>query len=168
MTTSIPDPRPPSASQSQEVSRTSPRQPEPSEERPLTPDLLDALRYHLNGRTGLLVLGAGVAALGLTFSWSWLVAVGLAPLLLAVLPCAAMCALALCANRAGGRSCASEQAQAETPPPARSVHTLEASESAPALPEGQRAQTTDPAPRLEAAEPSLTNLERKPKDERNG
>jgi hypothetical protein len=57
---------------------------------------------------GLIIFVAviGLAAIGL--SWSWLVAVGIAPLLLAFAPCAAMCALGLCASRMLGSSCSSE------------------------------------------------------------
>ena len=48
---------------------------------------------------------AGVTG-GAVLGWDWLVAAGLAPLILSVLPCAAMCALGLCAMRGGGgQSC---------------------------------------------------------------
>ena len=71
----------------------------------LTRDLLDAARYYLGGRRGLLIL-AGLALLtGLALNWSWLVAVGITPILIAVLPCLAMCALGLCMNRGSGTSC---------------------------------------------------------------
>ncbi len=69
---------------------------------------LYALRYWLGGRTGVIVSLGLLAAVGLVLGWSWLVAVGIAPLLVAVLPCAAMCALGVCASRLGGRSCSSE------------------------------------------------------------
>ena len=46
-----------------------------------------------------LVLAAAALVAGATLNWSWLVAVGVAPLLLAVLPCVAMCALGLCAHK---------------------------------------------------------------------
>jgi hypothetical protein len=55
-----------------------------------------------------LVLGGSLAPLvaaGLAWQWSWLVAIGVAPLLLSVAPCIVMCALALCMTRMGGRSC---------------------------------------------------------------
>jgi hypothetical protein len=39
----------------------------------------------------MLVLGSG-----LVLNWSWLVAIGLAPIILGVLPCVAMCALGMC------------------------------------------------------------------------
>lgn len=64
--------------------------------------LTDRLPSWLRGRRGLIVLGALVLGLGAAFNWSWLVAAGVAPLLLSVLPCVAMCALGLCMNRMTG------------------------------------------------------------------
>ncbi len=48
-------------------------------------------------------LGGGVLALalGLGLGWDWLAAAGVLPLLLAALPCAAMCALGLCMHGRG-------------------------------------------------------------------
>lgn len=65
-------------------------------------------RHYLGGRRGLIVLS--VAALGAAafFSWGWLAAIGVAPLLLALAPCAAMCALGLCMRNMGGKSCSSD------------------------------------------------------------
>jgi hypothetical protein len=74
--------------------------------RPATTALLgDTVRYYLGGRRGLIALGALALVLGVVFNWSWLVAAGIAPFLLSALPCAAMCALGLCASRAMNRSC---------------------------------------------------------------
>jgi hypothetical protein len=56
-----------------------------------------------------LVLGAavlGVIAAVVAWHWSWLIAIGVAPLLLSVAPCAAMCGLGLCMHRMSGRTCA--------------------------------------------------------------
>lgn len=76
-----------------------------------------------------LVLGA--AALGViiaagAWQWSWLVAIGAAPLPLSAAPCAAMCGLGLCIHRMGNRPCgtAPQGGQAvrealETPPTAQ-------------------------------------------------
>ena len=50
---------------------------------------------------GLTIAGIGVVAAGLALNWSWLVAVGAAPLILSLAPCAAMCALGLCMNMPG-------------------------------------------------------------------
>lgn len=58
----------------------------------------------LRGRPSLIVLAAITLALGAGLNWSWLVAVGVAPLLLSALPCVAMCALGLCMHRMTGRA----------------------------------------------------------------
>ena len=68
-----------------------------------------AVRSYLPGRRGLIAAGAVIVAAGLTFNWSWLVAAGIAPVLLSVLPCVAMCALGLCMNRMVGGSPGSQQ-----------------------------------------------------------
>ena len=62
------------------------------------------------GRHRRLVGGAvalGVTAAAATWQWSWLVAAGIAPLLLSTAPCAVMCGLGLCMGRMGDRSCSS-------------------------------------------------------------
>lgn len=58
---------------------------------------------------------AGIAAVsaGLVLNWGWLTAVGAAPILLSLLPCAAMCALGLCMR--GGTSSACQARSAEIP-----------------------------------------------------
>ncbi len=71
--------------------------------------MVNAIWPHIGGRRGLIVLAIGIAAAGMAMNWGWLVAVGIAPILLFVLPCAAMCALGLCMNKAGGESCSSRQ-----------------------------------------------------------
>jgi len=86
------------------------RQPD-SDDGSLGRGVLYALRYYLGGRRGLLILATLALFGGLVFNWSWLVAVGAAPLLLAALPCAAMCALGLCMNKVTGGSCKSSQAE---------------------------------------------------------
>ncbi len=70
-------------------------------------DLLYALRYYLRSRRGLFVLAGLAIAVGLALNWSWLAAAGIAPTLISVLPCLAMCALGLCMNRMTGGACAS-------------------------------------------------------------
>ena len=52
-----------------------------------------------------LVIAAIALIAGAAVNWSWLAAVGLAPLLLTLLPCAAMCALGLCMHKDAGDSC---------------------------------------------------------------
>lgn len=56
---------------------------------------INRLRTRL-GKRGLIVLGGTVIVAGLALNWSWLVAIGLAPLLLTALPCVVMCAVGVC------------------------------------------------------------------------
>lgn len=83
---------------------TTPRSTE-TKESPLTRDLIQAARYYLGSRRGLLILAGLAIVAGLALNWSWLAAAGIAPILISVLPCLAMCALGLCMNRASGKSC---------------------------------------------------------------
>ncbi|MGH6893729.1 MAG: hypothetical protein ACREEP_15885 [Dongiaceae bacterium] len=62
----------------------------------------------LSRRSVLVLAGSAATLAGAVYSWDWLVALGVAPLLLGVLPCVAMCALGLCMNRAGGQACAKD------------------------------------------------------------
>ena len=71
-------------------------------------DIRLGIGSYLGGPRGLLAAGAVIVAAGLAFNWSWLAAAGIAPVLLSLLPCAAMCALGLCMNRMTGRSCSTE------------------------------------------------------------
>lgn len=63
----------------------------------------------------VLWLSAAIAA-SLFLGWGWLVAVGLSSIVLSLLPCAAMCALGLCAG--SGKKC-SDQTVAKAPPEAQ-------------------------------------------------
>jgi hypothetical protein len=65
--------------------------------RPWPQLILGVLRGFTRDRRVLIAAGVLALVLGAAFNWSWLIAVGVAPVLLAVLPCAAMCALGLCA-----------------------------------------------------------------------
>ena len=62
-------------------------------------------RRYVGGRKGWIALSVAILVAAGILNWGWLVAVGVAPVLLAFAPCAAMCALGLCMNRAGGASC---------------------------------------------------------------
>ena len=68
-------------------------------------DVWALIRYRLRGRRGVLLALAGAS-----FGWSWLVAVGIAPILLGLLPCVAMCALGLCMMGKGAKSSSSDEA----------------------------------------------------------
>lgn len=71
----------------------------------LVQDLIALARYGLMGRRGLIIFGGGLAVGGVFLGWDWLVAAGLAPILLSVLPCVAVCAVAgVCMSRTGSKS----------------------------------------------------------------
>ena len=69
-------------------------------------------RHYLGGRRGLMLLAAIMVSAALYLNWGWLAAVGAAPILLAIAPCAAMCALGLCMKKMVGQSCSNESASA--------------------------------------------------------
>ena len=75
----------------------------------LTRDVLFALRYYLGSRTALLAFAIVALAGGLAFNWTWLVAIGVAPILLSTLPCLVMCAFGVC------MMCRSNKTQSVTP-----------------------------------------------------
>ena len=64
--------------------------------------ILFTSRYGINrlqarlGKRGPIVLGGAVIVAGVALNWSWLVAIGFAPLLLTALPCVVMCAVGVC------------------------------------------------------------------------
>jgi hypothetical protein len=60
----------------------------------------------VHGRRGLILGGAVLLAGGLALGWGWLAAAGIAPVILSLLPCAAMCALGICMMPRGKASCA--------------------------------------------------------------
>jgi hypothetical protein len=53
-----------------------------------------------------LIAAAALLGVAAFLNWEWLAAIGVAPVLLAVAPCAAMCAVGLCMNKMAGKSCA--------------------------------------------------------------
>jgi hypothetical protein len=66
---------------------------------PLWRDALAIARYYLANRWVLLALGGAVLVIGAALNWSWLVAAGIAPILIALAPCAVMCAVGLCSMK---------------------------------------------------------------------
>ena len=78
-----------------------------TDETSLSSDVLAYVRSHLGGRRGLIILAVIALGAGAFSNWGWLVAAGIAPLLLALAPCALMCAAGLCMSKMGGGSCSS-------------------------------------------------------------
>lgn len=75
----------------------------PLEARTATATLWHALTLggRVGRRTSLLALASAGVMAGMYLGWSWLVTAGLAPIVLSLAPCAAMCALGLCMHRSG-------------------------------------------------------------------
>ena len=96
-------------------------------------DILLYLRNLLRDRRVLMAIAAAVIVGGAVLNWGWLVAVGAAPLILALAPCAAMCALGLCAMGKGGKSCGKSETPAQAAdggtPAARQVARREPNDS---------------------------------------
>lgn len=69
----------------------------------------------LGGRRGMIVGAVAVVGAGLAFGWPTLVALGIAPILLSLLPCAAMCALGLCMMGKGRQADSFPSAAAQAP-----------------------------------------------------
>lgn len=63
---------------------------------PATISAGDRVRAWLTSPRGLLLIGIAAIAAGLALGWKWVVALGVAPIVLAFAPCALMCALGLC------------------------------------------------------------------------
>jgi hypothetical protein len=112
----------------------------------LTQEWLQVFRYGLRGRNGVIALIGLALVVGAALYWSWLVAVGIAPLLLTALPCVAMCAIGLCANKIVGGSCSTETNPGAVPKPdGRAAPSLEAGEPDPVpLLADQSAQPDEP------------------------
>ena len=70
------------------------------------------------GRRGLLLAAMALIGAGLWLNWGWVAAIGAAPLILALAPCAVMCGLGLC-MMGGSKSCASKSNPAGEPDPTR-------------------------------------------------
>jgi len=75
------------------------------------------------GMRGWAIIAAALIAAGLALNWSWLAAIGVAPVLLGALPCVVMCAIGVCMMPKGQGSCGNEPTRNElrrddTAPPA--------------------------------------------------
>lgn len=59
----------------------------------------------LTRRRLLLVGAATLMGGGMALNWGWLTAIGLAPILLSLAPCAVMCGLGMCMKGGSGKGC---------------------------------------------------------------
>lgn len=82
-------------------------------ENSLSRDIGNYIRYQLRGRRGLIAAAVAVAVPALWIGWPWLVVAGIAPILIALAPCAIMCALGYCAMRTGSNSNQGEASDAK-------------------------------------------------------
>ena len=67
------------------------------------------------GRRGLILSAMAVIAAGSWLNWGWLTAIGAAPLILSLAPCALMCGLGICCMKSGSKSCGSKSNPAGEP-----------------------------------------------------
>jgi hypothetical protein len=79
------------------------------QESSLVRDWLYAASFYVGRRNMILILAALAIAGGIAMNWNWLVASALAPIVIALLPCAVMCGLGLCAHKLFGASGANER-----------------------------------------------------------
>lgn len=83
----------------------------------LANNFLSMGRHYLGNRMALLSLAVVTIAGGAALNWSWLVAIGVAPILLSALPCLVMCGLGLCMHKKVGGSGQQQVADGPAPPP---------------------------------------------------
>lgn len=67
-------------------------------------------------RTWLVALGAAVLAIGGALNWNWIIAAGVAPFVLSVLPCVVMCSLGLCMVGMANRRASAQQSPDSSSP----------------------------------------------------
>lgn len=87
----------------------------------LSADTFRYVRYQLRGRRGLVVAGTALGGPALWFGWPWLVAAGLAPILIAIAPCAVMCAVGARTMKACGTKNATDASSAPLSRPRHQV-----------------------------------------------
>jgi len=66
------------------------------------------------GRRGLIIGAMALIGAGLWLNWGWVAAIGAAPLVLAIAPCAVMCGLGLCMM--GGSKSGADQTNPDAGP----------------------------------------------------
>ena len=75
-----------------------------SEQRISAPQsLVTRLTRRLRGRRPLLLAGITMLAAGMALNWDWLTAMGAAPIILSLAPCALMCTVGICCIKGGNQ-----------------------------------------------------------------
>ena len=62
----------------------------------------------------LIIAAMSVIGGGMALNWGWLAAIGVAPLILALAPCAVMCGFGVCAMCKSSNSCSKETSSTNT------------------------------------------------------
>lgn len=65
-------------------------------------------------RRAMIIAGMAIIGAGLWLNWGWVAAIGAAPLILALAPCAVMCGLGYCAM-CKSKGCDADKSPAEVP-----------------------------------------------------
>jgi len=63
---------------------------------------ISQLTGRLRGRRRFLVAGIAMLAAGMALNWDWLTAMGAAPIILTLAPCALMCTVGICCRNKEG------------------------------------------------------------------
>ena len=75
------------------------------------PSFIARLPVALRNRRAVIIFGLLVLTLGMTLNWGWLTAVGAAPILLSLAPCAAMCAVGICCMKGNRKQKSSDSGE---------------------------------------------------------
>ena len=67
------------------------------------------------GRRGLILSAMAVVAAGSWLNWGWLTAIGAAPSILSLAPCAVMCGLGICCMKGSSKFCCGKSTPAGEP-----------------------------------------------------
>ncbi|PWE29857.1 hypothetical protein DDZ14_16650 [Maritimibacter sp. 55A14] len=66
------------------------------------------------GRRGLVIAAMAITGAGMALNWGWLTAIGAAPLILSLAPCAVMCATGYCVM-CKSKGCDADKTPADAP-----------------------------------------------------
>ena len=102
----------------------------------------------LNSRNLLIGVVVAGGAAALFFGWDWLVAAGVATFIVALAPCAVMCALGLCGSRMGRKDASAGTATQAVPPKEAQPPAAEAAPNAGASAVGKATASAPGLPAL--------------------